>query len=301
MTKRNDIGSHCSAASRGARAGWLLLACALLSSLTACGTGFVYNRLDWLSRYYVSSQVTLDGAQSRALQSNVDDFFAWHRRSELPRYAVFLERAAGEAARPLSLDQLEAGQREVDGFMSDSVARAAPAAARWLNGLRPAQVDELFANLAEKDRKARAESCDATPAERREKRTRKFIDNVEDWTGQLREAQRDLIATGYAELQTDECDELAARERSRLDFRALVERYRSRSEFPARIAEFLEHPENRGDAAYRRARAADRERFLRLLADINHSLTPAQRAQTVGRLRAYAQEMRGLAAESDKA
>jgi hypothetical protein len=297
--KRNDIGPHSSATRGVARAGRVLIVCATLL-LSSCGTRFVYNRLDWLSSYYVASQVTLDDAQSRALRTNVDDFFAWHRRSELPRYARFLERMANDAVRPVSLEQLEAGQREVEAFMDESAAHFAPAAARWLDGLRPAQVDELFSNLAEKDRKARAEKCDSTPAERREQRTRQFIDHVEDWTGRLDRAQRELIRARYATLETDECDELSARERSRVEFRALVDRYRARPEFAERIADFLVHPENRRDAAYRAAYEADRERFLRLLADINHSLTPEQRRNTIERLHVYAQEMRGLAAQSGK-
>ncbi len=275
--------------------------CALsVSLLGACGSRFVYNRLDWLSRYYVSSQVTLDDAQSRALESNLDSFFAWHRRSELPRYASFLDRMANDAARPVSLEQLEAGQREVQAFMRDSIDHVAPAAARWMNGLRHEQVDELFTSFAEKERKARAEKCAGTPAERRSRSAREFIDKVEDWTGRLDRAQRELIAARYAALRTDECDELMARERSREEFRTLVDRFRGRPEFADRIADFLVHPENRRDAAYRAAYEADRARFLRLLADVNHSLTPAQRERTVSQLHVYAREMRGLAAESDK-
>jgi len=274
----------------------VLVACALLSLIGGCGTRFFYNRLDWLSHYYVSSQVELDDAQSRALQSNLDDFFAWHRRSELPRYARFLDRMATDAAAPVSLAQFEAGQREVEGFMNASMSRVAPAAARWLDGLRPAQVDELFTSLAEKERKERAELCDSTPDERLAKRTRKFIDNVEQWTGRLDRAQRELITTRYPAVDTDECAEPASR--ARLGLRALVDRYRTRPEFAARLGDFLAHPESRGDAAYRAAYEADRERFLRLLADINHSLTPAQRARTIERLRGFASEMRGLAAQS---
>jgi hypothetical protein len=293
--QHQDIGTHCSAASAIVRIGRVLVACALLSMLAACGTRFVYNRLDWLSRYYVSSQVTLDEAQSRALETNLDAFFAWHRRSELPRYAGFLDRMANDAARPVSLEQLEKGQAEVEGFMRDSVAHGAPAAARWLDGLRQEQVDELFDNFAEKDRKARAEKCGGTPDERRRDRTREFIDNVEKWTGELNRAQRKLISARYAALRTDPCDELTARERSRLEFRAIVDEYRTRPEFADRIADFLLHPENRRDAAYRAAYEADRARFLRMLADINHSLTAEQRQHTIERLRLYAREMRGLA------
>ena len=81
------------------------------------------------------------------------------------------------------------------------------------------------------------------------------------------------------------------RERSHLELHALVDRYRTRPEFAARIAGFLS--QRRGDDM-------ERDRFLRLLADINHSLTPEQRERTVKRLRVYAREMRGLAAESGK-
>ena len=56
------MATHCNARPRWVRVGRVLVGCALLSMLGACGSGFVYNRLDWLSRYYLSSQVTLDDA-----------------------------------------------------------------------------------------------------------------------------------------------------------------------------------------------------------------------------------------------
>jgi hypothetical protein len=285
--EKGNIGAHCSAASAAVRVGRALVVCAFV--ISGCGSGFVYNRLDWLSHYYVSSQVTLDRPQSRALQADLDDFFEWHRRSELPRYAQFLDRMANEAGRPVSVAQLDAGQREFDAFMRTSVAHASPDAARWLDGLRHVQVDELFASLAEKDRKARMENCDAPPTERREKSARRFLDRVEEWTGDLSRPQRELILARYEALGRDECEESGARERLHVEFHALVDRYRSTPEFAGRIADFV---------ARRPVDAADRERFMRLLADINHSLTLEQREQTIAHLRLYAREMRGLAAEA---
>jgi hypothetical protein len=284
-----NIGTHCSAASAGARVGRVLVVGALLAMLAGCGSRFVYNRLDWISHHYLSNQVTLDDAQSRALQAELDDFLDWHRHSELPRYAQFLDRMANDAVRPVSVAQLEAGQRQVDAFMRDSAAHAAPEAAHWLDALRPAQVDELFASLAQKERKARADNCEASPEERREKSARKFADRVEEWTGELTRAQRDLVLARYTALGRDDCEELAGRERSRREFRALVDRYRTTPEFADRIADFLAH---------RPVDRTERERFLRLLVDINHSLTPEQREHTIDRLRLYARELRGLAAET---
>ena len=181
----SNMGTHCSGRSRAARVGRLLVAGGLLAVLIACGTQFVYNRLDWLTHYYLSSQVSLDGSQSRELRRGLESFFAWHRRNELPRYAAFLDRMANDTARPVSFAQLEAGRHQVETFTRDAVSHGAPEAARWFNGLRPEQVDELFASLAEGDRKARKENCESDPAERREKAVERFTDNVEDWTGRL--------------------------------------------------------------------------------------------------------------------
>lgn len=275
----------------------MLIACAALATLGSCGTQFVYNRLDWLTHYYLSSQVSLDGTQSRELRNRLDRFFAWHRRSELPRYATFLDRMAHDAARPVSVAQLESGRREVEDFVREAVVHGAPDAARWLNELRQAQLDELFDSLAKEQREQREENCEADLAERRVKSADRFIDNVEKWTGDLTSGQRRMIESRLAAFDSDACEEVSSREKSRVEFRALVERYQGTPEFAERIAEFLTRPEARGDAEYRRRFEADRARFIQLLADINHSLTPAQRARTAERLRVYARDLRELAAE----
>jgi hypothetical protein len=292
-----SIGMDCNGRSGLARVGRLLFVCAALASLASCGTQFVYNRLDWLTHYYLSSQVSLDGSQSQELRDRLQSFFAWHRRNELPRYATFLDRMASDAARPVSVAQLESGRREIEAFVREAVVHGAPDAARWLGDLRPAQVDELFESLADDEREAREENCDLEVAKRREKSTRRFIDNVEKWTGDLSRAQRRMIESRLASFEGDACEEISTRERSRIEFRALVDRYHGSPEFARHIAEFLTRPEGRWDAKYRRDFEADRTRFIQLLAEINQSLTPAQRSRTVERLRVYARDLRRLAAE----
>jgi len=286
---RANIGTHCSPTPRLVRIGRVLALCAFTATvLSSCGAQFAYNRLDWIAHYYLANQVTLDDTQSRALRSDLDTFFAWHRHSELPRYAGFLDRVANDAARPIEVARFEAGRREVEGFMRDSVTHAAPDTARWLNGLRPEQIDELFASFAEKERKARDEHCDASLAERKEESAEKFIDNVEDWTGKLDRTQRRLIKTRLASFDDDVCQTITTRERSRREFRELIDRYRNRPEFAQRIAQFLAQP---------RGEAEDRDRLTKLLAEINHSLTPEQRARTIDRLRTQAKALRSLSAE----
>jgi hypothetical protein len=269
----------------------------LLGSLAACGTQFVYNLLGWLTHYYLSSQVSLDGPQSSELRANLREFFVWHRRTELPRYASFLERFAGAAERPLVREQLESGSGEIESFVRASITHGAPDAARWLNGLRAEQVDELFANFEKKEQESRAEHCGIEPSRRREKSVERFIENVEDWTGRLRRSQRELVAARLARTTGDPCLDLSAQERSRIEFRALVDRHRGQPDFADRIASFLTRPEDRWEPAYAKAYAANRAIIFDLMADLDHTMSAEQRRRAISRLRDFARNLRRLAAE----
>jgi uncharacterized protein DUF6279 len=265
--------------------------------LAGCGTQFIYNRLDWLLHYYLAGQVSLDGAQSRELRANLRTFMSWHRHSELPRYAAFLERVAAGTKQPVEFAQLDAGRIEIDGFVRDAVTHGAPDAARWLDGLRPAQVNELFASFADDERKAREKHCAEDPAARRADGAERFIDNVEDWTGRLRRSQRELVETRLAAIEGDSCTDVSAQERSRIEFRELVGKYRQQPGFADRIATFMTQAEDRWDPEYRRTYRANRTRYLELMVDLGHTLSETQRARAIGRLRSFARDLRELAAE----
>ncbi len=292
--KLDVIADDCSRR-RAIRIGRWLIAGVLVATLAACGTQFVYNRLDWLTHFYLSSQVSLDGPQSSELRMNLRDFFVWHRRTELPRYAGFLERFAGAAGRPLTREQIANGSGEIESFVRTSVSRGAPDAARWLNGLRAQQVDELFVSFEKKEQESRDEHCGVDPAKRRERSVERFIDNVEDWTGRLRRAQRELIATRLARTTGDPCLDVSAQERSRVEFRALVDRHRGQPDFADRIATFMTRPEDRWEPEYREAYAANRAIILELMADLDQTMSPEQRRRSISRLRDFAHELRALA------
>lgn len=291
-----DIGRYSSSAIRLIRVGRMLALGIAVLTLNACGTQFAYNRIDWLMHHYLSNQVTLDAAQSRELRAHLDEFFVWHRQHELPRYADFLDRVAEATEQPIKFEEFEAGRIEVEGFMRTSVSQGAPDAARWLRSLRPAQVDQLFTSFAEKDRESRAEACERDPEERLADNIERMTDNVERWTGRLRSSQRKLIAKGFAAFP-DSCVESESADNARYTFRAMVDEYRSRPDFAQRITVFMTRPEDHGDAEYRRTFEANRDRFMLLLVDLNHSLSAEQRARAIKRLRSLSADLRELAAE----
>jgi hypothetical protein len=296
IVERPEVMSgDCSAITVKSRVRRIILAALLVLGLSACGVGFVYNRLDWVMHVYISNQVSLDKLQSQQLRGNLREFLVWHRQSELPRYAAFLDQFATDAQQPVGVQRINDARLTIESFVNDAVARAVPDAARWLAVLRAEQLDELFVSLAEDDEDLREKYCDADLKARRKRRDRNFIEAVEDWTGRLDRAQRDLIHTRFNEMSGDSCAFVDNQVLARRALRALIDQHRADPDFAAQLNRFVARPEERWSAQYRADFESNRTRIIQLLAELDRTLSAQQRTRCSTRLRDLAKDMRELA------
>lgn len=69
----------------------LFLMLLLVTTLVGCSANrLLYNRADTFIRWAADDYVTLDREQQAAFDQRLDDFLAWHRSEELPRYRAFI-------------------------------------------------------------------------------------------------------------------------------------------------------------------------------------------------------------------
>ena len=98
------------------RARWgflaLLIAAALLSG---CSTTRLYNNADRLLAWRADSLLGLSGEQRGAFREDLGPVLAWHRQTQLPRWADALERLAlaveDDAVSPGLVETLETDLR----------------------------------------------------------------------------------------------------------------------------------------------------------------------------------------------
>jgi hypothetical protein len=273
----------------------LALALAAAVGLAGCGTQLLYNRLDTVLHLYVSTQVSLQDSQSVGLRTALRGLLDWHRRSEMPRYAQFVEALAADAAVPLGRERIDRARLDVEALWRDSVARGAPEAARWLAQLQPRQLDELFASLGEDDADLREEYCDASEAERRREREKSLRSSIEDWVGSLDVAQRAMVSERYARLAPTGCGWVENRIRLRDELRDTIERRDTFADYPGTLTWLMLRPEQRWDAAYRASFDANREVIVELLGDLDATLDARQRRRLVQKLEGFARDFRELA------
>lgn len=279
---------------RPARLRWLVAAVAALG-LAGCGIGLVYPRLDTVVGFYFEGLVTLDRAQSAELKRVLAGNLEWHRRSELARYSAFLRELAGDVEGGAGPEKWRQATRRAEQYWREVFEQAAPGYASVAATFTDAQVAELLANLERQDTKERREHESRSPAERDARREKSVRRALERFTGPLTAEQRALVRAHVAASPSFVPEWLDNRRVWRETLAdALTVRGR-RAEFDARMRVLVARPDELWTAQYRAAVERRTAALVELMAGIDATLTPAQRAAARRELLALAEEVQGLA------
>ncbi len=269
-----------------------LAALCLVALVAGCSAlGFAYNNADTWLRWQAGRFLDLDAGQTWELDARIDAFLGWHRAEALPQYARLAEEAVARLERGASRDDLDWGYDAVRAQARAGLRRAGAELGDFLDRLTPAQVAHLESRFAAENRKYAEQWLAGTNGERRERRHARIVKVLEDWLGELSDAQRERIRQ-YSEgtpLQAEGRD--ADRRRRQAELLAMLRARESKG----RVGEWAAHWERGRDPGFAAANRAATERFLGLLAELERSLSPAQRAHAVRRLRGYARDFQVLA------
>lgn len=146
---------------------------------------------------YVEDQITdyldLTSAQEHDMSATVDGYFAWHRKTILPRLAKHLNAMADGVERG-TLDEASFGAvfDGIDDAMKASVAQAIPPSAALLAEQNDAQIDHFAAELADRERDLRKEDDKPLP-KKIAKRYEQSEDFLEDFVGSLTAEQETAL------------------------------------------------------------------------------------------------------------
>jgi hypothetical protein len=276
-----------------------LLCVLLLAAATAGCAKLVYNRLDTLAAWYVGSLVTLDDQQSSALRAWLAQTLAWHRDTELGRYATFLRDLSSEVTRPSDRAAYTRMFDRVEGFAAEFASQTAPEATRLLLQLTPAQVEEFIANLEVKSKERAADSLKeirkGTWQANRVKDTQR---QVKRWTGTVTEEQKLLVREMSQQIQPTTAEWLESQQRWRDSLRdALGDAFSNRGTAEERILQLLREPNTQWTEQYKTKEASNRDQVVTLLTALDASLTPSQRERMQHELTHLAERLESLTEE----
>lgn len=276
---------------------------ALVAALLAgCGAvvRVAYNNADYAARIAAHDWFDLHGEQSSLMRAHIEDFHAWHRREELPRYGRLFGSVADRVARGLVREDVEwalaSGRERYQALAAQAAAELVPVLATFT----PANYTALERKLAEGNDKLVKDYIAVDPAKRDRNRFKAIVNRFEDWTGPLNDEQEALIRT-FVRAGADVTEaRLADRKRRQRELLQLLETYRTSPELGPRLTAYLVNWENARGPEYARLARAREEQLIQLVLDIDRTLTSKQRAHAVTRFRAYADDWYMLAGQGRK-
>lgn len=260
--------------------------------LSACSTVQLgYNSADALLRWRGNQYFDFQGEQSEIYAQKVERFMRWHRTHALPEYVKLADDAARRIERGLSRADLEWGYESARAHVKTALRAGAAEIAGLLDRLEPAQFENLERRLARDNRDFAKEQLEGTPDERRRKRVKRTVERLEDWVGDLSNAQIERVRLYGARAPL--AAEFRDQERRQLQ-RGLVAMLRSR-EAGTRLADFAAHWDRNRTPEFDRMNRAHTEEVFSLIIDLDRTLTPAQREKAAHRMRTLAADFAELA------
>jgi hypothetical protein len=273
-------------------AGRLFAVCLALLLAGCSATEFAYNNADTYIRWQAGRYLDLENAQSEEFNARLGAFLVWHRAEALPEYARLAGEAGARLERGASLADMVWSYDAIRQQAREGLRRAGADLGDFLDRLGPAQIENLERRLAEDNAKFAREFVEGTPEELRARRLKRLTRTLEDWLGELTDAQRSRIRRFNEAAPL--VGEMRDRERRRRQAELLA-MLRAR-ESARRLADWAAQWDRGRDPAFVRANREFTDGLLAMLAELERTLSTRQRAVAVARLREYARDFQLLAA-----
>lgn len=279
-----------------------LLARALLAALVAllaasCSsvTRVAYDNAPFAAAWMVDDWFDLHDGQRDWVKERLARLHGWHRASEMPAYERLLAATAARAARGLSADDARQVHREMRALWLRLVRRAIPDMADFLLQLHPEQVVFLARKFDEDNERTVRESVRGTPQERLERRQKRYLERIEDWTGRLAPAQRDVVRARVAAMGDLTDEWLGDRRFRQSETIALLRSKPTRAQLEAGLTRLLVDSDSWRRPEYVAKMKARDEQVFAMVADLDATLTAEQRGRLHRRLAGYAADAAHLA------
>lgn len=269
--------------------------------LAACGgaTRLAYENGDAWALVLTDRYLDLEGGQWQVARAAIRGFHAWHRRTELPRYAALLQSTAGRVELGLTPADVEWAMQNLRMRYAILVDAAVRESAPLLRVLDADNIAALEHRFAAEDRKRIRETLSGDVAKRERARVLGIVNRVEEWTGPLSGAQQEIVRR-FVRATTDRPRQAQEhRSRKQRELVALLARDEAptKETNPEQLRSFFVSWE-----AERRIEQREFDaRFVELILELDRTLTASQRAHAVGRLSRYAEDCRQLSRGSSSA
>ncbi len=263
----------------------------LLLLLSGCSVVTVaYNNVDMAIRWVVTDYFDFNTHQQAQFERDLRRVHAWHRREELPKYAMLCT----ETAR-----RVEAGLKPADlDWMDDAMEARREALMHYVAGdlagvlgtMEPVQFSAMDTKFAKENAKFRKEHLDGTPEALEKKRVKRSLERIEDWVGTLEPNQKERVTAMVKAFPQSAEHRYAHRATRQRMLRELLEARLPKDKLEEGLRQWLVDWGNGRSTEHERVWAQWVKQLRQLLLELDAMLTPKQRLHLTQKLHGYAKD-----------
>ena len=274
----------------------LLFLC--LFVLTGCSTKIAYNFMGFFLRWQVDSYVSLDKEQKQATKAAIKEFHAWHRETQLVRYADFMDELVVRLnEEPVTGQSIHAETDRVQDLLDDSTNKLIPAIVDIASTFSDEQVEELLAQLAKEREEYKEDYVDAG----RDKVAKKHIKDMRGYAkqffGRLTDEQEAMIEQWAQNVVPYEHYSLQQQEISAQTLAKGLAHRQDKVALEQTIRELMFYRSDDWIPEYEAITDQNQVLTYNMLAELYNSQTDRQRKKTIKKLRNYQEDFLELAKE----
>ena len=207
-----------------------LVLIATLMVISGCSrVTLVYNTADFFAKQYATDYLNLAEGQIANWEPHLDAELARHRSEELPFLASFFDSTLKSSRAGFDERNMSCLTTEFRDLYRRHAQLAVTLAAPLLADLTPAQIDALERTFRKQARKDREDLATREISREKQKRTKRYVEAIEDWTGPLKAGQPDIVADVTGRMPDSEAALVDYRTRKREELLSLL---RNRSDEP---------------------------------------------------------------------
>jgi Family of unknown function (DUF6279) len=265
---------------------------------------FGYNQAPDLLFWWLDGYADFDATQAPRVRDSLEQWFAWHRRTQLPDYANLLARAQAEVLADTTPDRACRWWAELRQRGDLAAEQALPYAAELIPTLKPAQIQHVERRYARINEEFRDNYLDKNPVQRQERALKRTVERAEFLYGTLDEPQRALVARLVAASPFDAEAWYAERMQRQQEALQLLRRLSSenaasRDSALATLRAYGERMARSPRESYRRYQERLETYNCSFAASLHNATTSAQRQAAVAKLKGWEADFRALSASPD--
>lgn len=276
----------------------LVVCCSFL--LSSCTVRIAYSVLDNILGWQLGQYVSLKGEQKTQSKRMFKDFHAWHRRTQLPLYANYLDTLKeGMLAGDITSGYLHDESDKLQDLMDISLAKLMPGLTEVAISLDEKQIQEVVEQLEKEREEYREDYIEDSEEKIQKRRIQDLTRYIGGFFGSFTDEQEAILKNWEENLIPHEKLMLS----QQLQWQeAFLEAMQDRADFDQlqrKLHALLLFRTDNWDPELQKALDVNQEQTFKMLATLFNSQTPKQKKKLENKFDQYIKDLRILASKAE--